>query len=196
MLNELQSSIDNSKRYEERGIRSVELFLALFTALSGGIIAIIATIEDTLLRLLLLSFVLAAIAGISAITYIWLLHSSIGIQEERLVRYYLYKFFYDLDPYTAEEYGRGRIVRGYAGMVRNMSKFDSARSISLFALILFSSLSLCCSIYTGWLAIAGKTDGWGVGFVAISSILWAALLLIMYNRALANLDERRVAGKR
>jgi hypothetical protein len=176
MLNELQFSIDNSKRMEERSTKAIDLFLALFTALSGAGIVVFTTVKDAFQLSSAIAFIATMVTGLSFITYIWLLYSSISIQEERGVRYYLHKYFQDIDPKTSRQYGRTMVLGYYRKYTEKGLNLDFARLVSLSSLIIVSGLSLAVATFEAWVVTTGYSDVW---ISAAAGTIWIVTLTAM-----------------
>jgi hypothetical protein len=149
MLNELQFSIDNLKRMEERSSKAIDLFLALFTALSGAGIVVFTNVKDIFQLSSIIAFIATMVTGLSFITYVWLLYSSVSIQEERIVKYYLHKYFQDMEPETSRKYGRTIVLDNYLRYLEKGVNLDFARFASLSSLIMLGGLSLAVAIFEG-----------------------------------------------
>jgi len=193
MLNELQFSIDNSKRMEERSSKAIDLFLALFTALSGAGIIAFTTVNDMFQLSSTIAFIAILITGLSFITYVWLLYSSVSIQEERIVRYYLHKYFQDMAPETSHKYGRTMVLDFYRHQLEEGANLDFARFASLSSLIILSGLSLGVAIYEGWSAITGHADVW---ISAAAGTIWIAMLTTMGIMAWRRLEKRKAKRRK
>jgi hypothetical protein len=193
VLNELQFSIDNSKRMEERSSKAIDLFLALFTALFGAGIAVCTTVKDIVQLSSTIALIAIMVTGLSFITYVWLLYSSVSIQEERVVRYYLHKYFQDMAPETSRKYGRTIVLDFYRHHLEEGANLDFARFASLSSLILLNGLALAVAIFEGWNATTEQADVW---ISAAAGALWIAALTAMGIMAWRGLDKRKAARRK
>ena len=155
MINALQRSSDYTQRMVRQGYNAIQLLLTLLTALTGGLIIVITTVGDQFLTLLLVTLLVGFAAAFCALTYMWILALTFQEKRERIVRFFLEKYFRDINPFLYEKYGLSELYGLHNGIKQqqNFLPADEASFLSLLALAIFSSLLLSISIYTGWLAI-------------------------------------------
>ena len=184
MLSSLEHSVENSKRIEGRADRAIDLFLAIFTALVGGSIAVMLTAQDQTLKTTAICFILLTATGIGTLTYIWVLAAIIQAADERVVRYFLHQYFKDLNPDPFKKYGRAIVLDNYNPAIIGKGNFTFARSAVLVALICFVCVVFIGSVYAGWIAFTG--------FESFVAAILAGIFLLILLTAMWMLAERQL----
>jgi hypothetical protein len=199
MLLELQLSVDNSKRIDNRSEKVIDLFLALFTALAGGGVVVLTTVQDRFLASSILALDLILITGIGILTYVWVLVAIIQRHQERIIRYHIQRYFQDLDPAKFEKYGRGIVLNAYRTVLENRkfilkdANFNFARSVSLLILVIFNGTTAGGAMYAGWVALVGSEN---ILLSIAIGILCVVTLIVMWGMTLRSLQKSRVASQK
>ncbi len=192
MLTELQMSLESSKRIENRADRSIDIFLAVFTALIGGAIAVIVTVQDQIVRASTISFILFIASGGGALTYVGLLSAIPRAAHERLVRYFIHRYFRDLSPEEFSKYGRDIVLNSHANSIYGKNNFGFVRSGFLLILMLFTCAAFTGSVYMGWIAVTGFLN---VPTSMIAGILLFLVLTGLWVRAIREIRNIAEQGK-
>lgn len=150
MLNTLERSSDYTYHLKQQTQNTIQLLLSLITALIGGTIVIISTIDDETLKRSLISLILFAACGSSTLAYIWVLWSVYSELNERPIRFFLEKYFRDINPIAYEKYGLSRVFGPYYRLQDQMEflGLGKSRSISLYALAFLASVVISAAVYT------------------------------------------------
>jgi len=197
MLKLLEHSIDNSKRHEERSDKAIQLFMALFTALAGGGVAILTGVQDVILKSSILAFDLMVMTGFGVLTYIWVLSSSVTREMDWMERYFLYKYFHDQAPSIFEKYGQTVYsLNVYLPTLQSKSTQSPlviASSVSLATLIIFNSETSAGVGYTASLALSGVGS---VPIAIIAGAICAAALVVIWWVAWKNSQANKAEGQK
>jgi len=158
MLEILQSNKAQSKRAEDRSDRAIQLFMGLFTALFGVIIVINGNVQDDFQKYLFIGIALLIMSGFGVLTFAWLATANMFRQEFAMERFHLVQYFHDQDPKVFEKYGQNIYSlephRPFIFPEKSVDATSLAMSLSLFALIVFSVLSVSISTYLILLAFS------------------------------------------
>jgi hypothetical protein len=197
MMASWEQSVRNSMRLESRGDRAIQLFLTLFTALAGGGVVAATTVQDAGLKYTILALDLVAITGMGALTYAWVLASTLEQNKEWVQRFHIQRFFHDLAPDVMQKYGRDLVLQLYQDALYRKGIFlggmSAAVSFSLIVFAIFDSLTAVAAVYMGLLALIGTATlllPVIVGILCLSASL-AALWL-----GLKDLQRYRDAGRK
>ena len=189
MLASLQRSSEFTHRLKQESYSSIQLFLTLLTGLAGGIIVIFTTVDDDFLKFSLMGIIFLFAAGFGTLTYLWLLSSYAYAIGEQTLRFFLEKYFRDLNPEAFDKYGMTILLLPYS-QFQEKGFFSPARRtsfLSLYILAFFASLLMTSAGFMGSWAITGS---WNLLFPILLGILWFIILI-----AIERFYDRRVKQK-
>lgn len=178
IMSVLERSSNFSQSLARQGYNSIQLFLTLLTALTGGLIVVITTVDDEFLALLIVTLIFAFAAGFGILTYLWILASIFQQKQEVALRFFLEKYFRDSNPFLFEKYGLSKLLRPYS-RIYDKKFFSVTGKVSVFSLLIlavFDSILLAAACYTGWLAFSKGTN---LGIAAVAGIILFSVLLFL-----------------
>jgi hypothetical protein len=199
MLKLLEHSINNSKRHEERSDKAIQLFMALFTVLAGGGVAILTSGHAVTLKLSVLAFDLSVMTGFGVLTYVWVLSSNVTREMDWMERYFLFKYFDDRDHSNFEKYGQTAysldVYRPTFEDKSAQSPLVIASSFSLAALVIFDGVACAGAVYTGLLALGIGSMPLAIALAIAGGILCAVVLIFFWRLAWKNSQTNKTKGK-
>jgi hypothetical protein len=177
MMASHELSVETSKRVETRVDRSIDLFLALITALFGGALLILTSQQDVRTKEILISLIFFVAVGVGFLTYNWFFYGIVASREERVVRYFIHRYFKDLNPDQFRKYGRGIVLDNHFPAVKGARGMDFSQSLFAIALLVFKGAGFLIAVHLGWIGLSGQENYFpaiiaGIMIVGLSVVIW------------------------
>jgi hypothetical protein len=154
MMAALQRSSDYSQDMLRQSYNAIQLLFTILSALAGGLILTLTTVTDVYLFHSIAGLIFLFASGFGTLTYVWLVTLIFQQRKESLIRFFLEKYFHDLNPNDYQKYGLSKLFVPYRRYI-DESIFSPGKitSLSLISLAIFSSLMLSISSSFGLLLL-------------------------------------------